>query len=78
MYTPKGGAEHEEDTAVREQGAGGTGSDLILVMRWYNEEIEKERSRQRSSRNGFVWECCQQNIDQLSAEKKAIEEELVG
>jgi len=52
--------------------------DLILVMRWYSEEIEKERSRQRASRNGFVRECCQQNIDQLSAEKRAIEEELVG
>ena len=25
MYTSKGGAEHEEDTAVREQGAGGEG-----------------------------------------------------
>ena len=52
--------------------------DLILVMRWYSEEIEKEKARQRSSRNGFVRECCQQNIDQLSAEKRAIEEELVG
>ena len=52
--------------------------DLILVMRWYSEEIEKERSRQRSSRNGFVRECCQHTIDQLSAEKRAIEEELVG
>ena len=52
--------------------------DLILVMRWYSEEIEKERIRQRPSRNGFVKTCCQQTIDQLSAEKQAIEEELVG
>ena len=52
--------------------------DLILVMRWYSEEIEKERMRQRTSRNGFVKTCCQQSIDQLSAEKQAIEEELVG
>ena len=52
--------------------------DLILVMRWYSEEIEKERSRQRSSRNRFIRECCQQTIDQLSTEKRAIEEELVG
>ena len=52
--------------------------DLILVMRWYSEEIEKERGRQRASRNGFVRECCQQTIDQLTAEKRAIEEELVG
>ena len=52
--------------------------DLILVMRWYSEEIEKERSSQRSSRNRFIRECCQQTIDQLTAEKRAIEEELVG
>ncbi len=47
-------------------------------MQFYSEEIEKEWSRQRSSRNRFVRECCQQTIDQLSAEKRAIEEELVG
>ena len=52
--------------------------DLILVMRWYSDEIEKEQVRQRASRNGFVKTCCQQTIDQLMAEKRAIEEELVG
>ena len=52
--------------------------DLILVVRLYSEEIEKERIRQRASKNGFVKTCCQQAIDQLMAEKQAIEEELVG
>ena len=31
-----------------------------------------------TSRNGFVRTCCQQNIDQLKAEKDAIEMEVVG
>lgn len=52
--------------------------DLILVMQWYSEEIEKERIRLRASKNGFVKTCCQQTIDQLMTEKRAIEEELVG
>ena len=31
-----------------------------------------------ASTNGFIRTCCQQNIDQLKAEKDAIEEEVVG
>lgn len=52
--------------------------DAIGVMRMYQAEIEKEKARQRASRNGFVRQCCQQAIDQLTAEKKAIEAEVVG
>lgn len=52
--------------------------DAIGVMKMYQAEIEKEKARQRASRNGFVRQCCQQTIDQLTAEKRAIEEEVVG
>ena len=47
-------------------------------MKMYQAEIEKEKARQRASRNGFVRTCCQQTIDQLTAEKRAIEAEVVG
>jgi hypothetical protein len=47
--------------------------NLIDVMRTYTAEIEKERARQKASRNGFVKTCCQQNIDQLTDEKNAID-----
>ena len=52
--------------------------DAIGVMEMYQAEIEKEKARQWASRNGFVRQCCQQTIDQLTAEKRAIEEEVVG
>ena len=52
--------------------------DAIGVMKMYQAEIEKEKARQRASRNGFVRTCCQQTIDQLTAEKRAIEAEVVG
>ena len=44
------------------------------VMETYREQ----ESRMKSSKNGFVRACCQQTIDQLRAEKAAIEEEIVG
>lgn len=52
--------------------------DLISVLREYKAEIGRETARMRASHNGFVRECCQQTIDQLTAEKRAIEAELVG
>ena len=52
--------------------------DAIEVMKTYKREIELERVRMNASRNGFVKTCCQQNIDQLKAEKDAIEAEVVG
>ena len=52
--------------------------DLISVLTEYKTEIEREKARQNASHNAFVKTCCQQTIDQLMAEKRAIEEELVG
>ena len=52
--------------------------DLISVLNGYKAEIEREKARMRASHNGFVKECCQQTIDQLTAEKRAIEEVVVG
>ena len=52
--------------------------DAIGIMEQYKAEIARETARQNASHNGFVRTCCQQTIDQLMAEKKAIEEELVG
>ena len=48
------------------------------VMEIYKAEIEKEKARMNASHNGFVRTCCRQTIDQLRAEKNAIEEEVVG
>ena len=48
------------------------------VMETYKREIELERVRMNASKNGFIRTCCQQNIDQLKAEKDAIEAEVVG
>ena len=50
----------------------------IEVLKTYKREIEMERTRQMASRNGFVRTCCQQQIDQLAAEKDAIEMEVAG
>ena len=52
--------------------------DLIGIMKTYKREIEQETSRMNASKNGFVRTCCKQNIEQLKAEKNAIEENLVG
>lgn len=52
--------------------------DAVEVMILYKTEIEAERARMNASHNGFVRECCQQEIDQLMAEKRAIEVEMVG
>ncbi len=52
--------------------------DCIGVMKSYKREIEAQRSRQNVTKNGFIWTCCQQEIDQLTAEKNAIELAVVG
>ena len=52
--------------------------DEISVVQPYKQEIEVQKTRMNASRNGFVRTCCQQEIDQLKAEKEAIEAEVVG
>ena len=52
--------------------------DAREVMETYKREIELERVRMNASRNGFVKTCCQQTIDQLKAEKDAIDMEVIG
>ena len=52
--------------------------DLISVLSEYKAEIGRETARMRASHNTFVRTSCQQTIDQLTAEKRAIEAELVG
>ncbi|MBR1479242.1 MAG: hypothetical protein IJ608_14980 [Lachnospiraceae bacterium] len=50
----------------------------IEVLKTYKHEIELQRTRQQASKNGFIRTACQQEIDQLTAEKDAIEMEVVG
>ena len=52
-------------------------TDCKEVMLTYKREIELQKARQRT-KNRFIWICAQQEIDQLKAEKDAIEEEVVG
>ena len=52
--------------------------NAIGIMEQYKAEIAREKARQNASHNGFVRTCCQQTIDQLVAEKRAIEEVVVG
>ena len=52
--------------------------DAIEVIKTYKHEIELERTRMNASHNGFVRQCCQQSIDQLTVEKNAIEAEVIG
>ena len=52
--------------------------DEISVLQTYKHEIELQRVRMNASHNGFVRTCCQQEIDQLKAEKEAIEAEVIG
>ena len=52
--------------------------DAREVMTWYKKEIELQRIRRDATKNGFIKTCCQQEIDQLKAEKDAIEAEVVG
>ena len=52
--------------------------DAIKVMKTYKQEIREQEIRRDASKNGFVKTCCQQEIDQLRAEKEAIEAEVIG
>ena len=52
--------------------------DAIEVMKTYKQEIREQEIRRDASKNGFVKTCCQQEIDQLRAEKEAIEAEVIG
>ena len=54
------------------------GGNEIEVMKTYKHEIRQQEVRRDASKNGFVRTCCQQEIDQLKAEKDAIEMEVVG
>lgn len=50
----------------------------ISVMQTYKHEIEMQKVRINASHNGFVRTCCRQEIDQLKAEKEAIEMDVAG
>ena len=52
--------------------------DEISVLQTYKREIREREIRRDASRNGFVKTCCQQEIDQLKAEKEGIEAEVIG
>ena len=52
--------------------------DAVGVMKTYKQEIRVQEIRCDASKNGFVRTCCQQEIDQLKAEKEAIEAEVIG
>ena len=43
------------------------------VLERYNAEIAAEKTRTAQSRNAFVRQCCDQQIERLSAEKRLIE-----
>ena len=43
------------------------------VLERYNKEIAAEKSRKAQSHNAFVRQCCDQQIERLSAEKRLIE-----
>ncbi len=52
--------------------------DAREVMETYKRDIEHEQTRMKASKNGFVRQCCQQTFDQLTAEKNAIDMEVMG
>lgn len=54
------------------------GGNEVEVLKTYKREIELQRTRQMASKNSFIRTCCQQEIDQLTAEKDAIEMEVAG
>ena len=43
------------------------------VLEKYSREIAQERDRKTHSRNAFIRQCCDQQIERLSAEKRLIE-----
>ena len=47
------------------------------VLEKYNREIAAERNRKAHSRNAFVRQCCDQQIERLSAEKRQNEQATI-
>ncbi len=47
------------------------------VLETYNREITAERNRKAHSRNAFVRQCYDQQIERLSAEKRQIEQATI-
>ena len=47
------------------------------VLEKYNREIAAERNRKAHSRNAFVRQCCDQQIERLNAEKSLIEQATI-
>ena len=43
------------------------------VLEAYNREIAQERDRKAHSRNAFIRQCCDQQIERLREEKREIE-----
>ena len=48
------------------------------VLETYNREIAQEHARRAHSRNAFVRQCCDQQINRLQQEKREIEAATVG
>ena len=48
------------------------------VLERYNREIAAERDRKANSHNAFVRQCCDQQIERLTREKREIEAATVG
>ncbi len=47
------------------------------VLERYNREIAAERNRKAHSRNAFVRQSCDQQIERLNAEKRQIEQATI-
>ena len=52
--------------------------DATEVMKTYKREIEMQKARMNASHNSFIRTCCLQEINQLRAEKDAIDAEVIG
>ena len=50
----------------------------IEVLKTYKHEIEIQRTRKNSSTNGFIRQCCAQEIRTLTNERDRIERATVG
>ena len=45
------------------------------ILDEYEMKIREQKIRQQATKNRFIWTCCQQEIDQLTAEMNSIEAE---
>lgn len=48
------------------------------VLERYNTEIAAEKNRRAQTHNAFIRQCCDQQIERLSAEKRLIERVTIG